>query len=801
MKKLHATALFLLFSTFISAQITTWRKDGNAFWQFENKQIVEYSLPDFKAKTIADSSLLVPAGKRKGLRILWLKASDDNSKLLFFTNSKRVWRYDTRGDYWVLDLKTKQLRQIGVGFPESSLMFAKFSPDGQKVAYVSRHNIYVEGLADGKIQQMTTDGTDKIINGTFDWAYEEELDCRDGFRWSPDSKKIAYWQIDASAVKYFLMINNTDSIYPFTVPVEYPKVGEAPSAARIGVISVENGVYTEGSFRDLKIRKGIEKDEVAPLNNANSKLNKNEAVNNAKPSDAALNGAKNKGFNAELISAILTISANTTQWLNIEGEPNQHYLPSMDWANSSEEIIVQQLNRKQNFSKIWLGNATNGAAKIIYQESDAAWIDTKSNFKSFDESDDKWTWINGGKEFIWLSEKDGWRHYYKVSKDGKKETLLTKGNYDVISECLIDVASNSLYFIASPDNATEKYLYKTTLDGKGNAERLSPLAQIGTHKYTFSPNGKWARHTFSNTETLELEEWLAMPKNKAIDEKISVKTQMEELPPTEKTTEFFQITTEDGVKMDGWVVKPANFDSTLKYPIVFNVYTEPAATTVTNEFGVSQNYLYNGDMSTDGYIYVSLDGRGTPAPKGRDWRKAIYRKVGLVNIRDQAMAAKALFKQWAYVDTSRVAVWGWSGGGSATLNLLFQYPEIYKTGIAVAAVADQLCYDNIYQERYMGIPQENREDFVAGSPITYAKNLQGNLLYIHGTGDDNVHFQNAERLVNELVKYNKQFQYMAYPNRTHGIYEGEGTTTHLVNLFTNYLRANCPSGPRSAQKP
>ena len=774
MKKLFTTSLLLLITAAIFGQITTWRKDGNAYWQFENKKIVEYTLPDFKSKTIADSSLLVPPGKQKVLRILWLKASENNNKLLFFVNSKRVWRYDTRGDYWVLDLITKQLRQLGKGFPESSLMFAKFSPDGKKVAYVSRHNLYVESLVDGKIEQLTTDGTDKIINGTFDWAYEEELDCRDGFRWSPDSKKIAYWQIDASAVKYFLMINNTDSIYPFTVPVEYPKVGEAPSAARIGVISVENGQNTEGPFGELKIK--------------DSKLN-------------GATGATAEQSNADLIVTPPVISANKTQWLNIEGAPNQHYLTSMNWANNSDEIILQQLNRKQNNSKIWLANAENGAAKVIFEETATAWIDTKSNFKSSEDAYDRWTWTNDGTAFIWLSEKDGWRHYYKVSKDGKRETLLTKGNYDVMSECLIDVPSNTLYFMASPDNATERYLYKTSLDGKGNAERLSPINQKGTHKYTFSPNGKWARHTFSNTETLELEEWLSMPKHTTFDEKTGIKIQMEELPPSEKTTEFFQITTEDGVKMDGWVVKPADFDSTLRYPIVFHVYTEPAGTTVTNEFGISQNYLYNGDMSADGYIYVSLDGRGTPAPKGRDWRKDIYRKIGLVNIRDQAMGAKALFKQWSFIDTSRVAVWGWSGGGSATLNLLFQHPEIYKTGIAIAAVADQLCYDNIYQERYMGLPQENKADFVAGSPITYAKNLQGNLLYIHGTGDDNVHFQNAERLVNELVKHNKQFQYMAYPNRTHGIYEGEGTTAHLVNLYTNFLKIHCPAGGRSVQKP
>jgi dipeptidyl-peptidase 4 len=247
--------------------------------------------------------------------------------------------------------------------------------------------------------------------------------------------------------------------------------------------------------------------------------------------------------------------------------------------------------------------------------------------------------------------------------------------------------------------------------------------------------------------------------------------------------------------MDAWMVKPTNFDATKKYPIVFFVYTEPWGQNVKDEYGVANNFLYKGNMADDGYIYISIDNRGTPVPKGRAWRKSVYRKIGLVNIRDQAMAAKEIFK-FPYVDTSRVAVWGWSGGGSATLNLMFQYPEIYKTGIAIAAVGNELTYDNIYQERYMGLPQENKEDFIKGSPITYAKNLQGNLLYIHGTGDDNVHYQNAEMLLNELIKYNKQFQFMPYPNRSHGIFEGEGTREHLQTLYTNYLRQHCPPGGR-----
>ena len=205
------------------------------------------------------------------------------------------------------------------------------------------------------------------------------------------------------------------------------------------------------------------------------------------------------------------------------------------------------------------------------------------------------------------------------------------------------------------------------------------------------------------------------------------------------------------------------------------------------------NFLYNGDFAGDGYIYISVDGRGTPAPKGAAWRKSIYRNIGRINIHDQAMAAKKIL-QWPFIDTSRVAVWGWSGGGSATLNCMFQFPEIYKTGISIAAVDNELTYDDIYQERYMGLPQENKEDFIAGSPLTYAKNLQGHLLIIHGTGDDNVHYANAEMMINQLIKYNKIFQFMPYPNRTHSLSEGEGTRQHLSQFIYKFFKTILPAG-------
>ncbi len=721
MKKILSFIICLLVVNVFFAQGLKWTKDGKGYLRQDKGEIVQFNLPDMQKTVLVTQQQLTPTGKTTPLSIRNYFFTDDNSKVLIYTNSKRVWRYDTRGDYWVLDLKSKKLSQLGKTMPESSLMFAKISPDGSKAAYVSERNVYVEDLSNGKIKALTqTNGTPKLINGTFDWVYEEEFDCRDGFRWSPDSKKIAYWQIDANKIRNYDMLNTTDSIYPFIIPVEYPKVGEFPSPYKIGVVDVKRG---------------------------------------------------------------------KTKWMDIPGVPNNTYVPRMEWAANSDELIIQQLNRKQNESKIMYCNAKTGSTSTIYQESDAAWIDLMGS-----EMVGYWTWLDNNKAFLWESEKDGWRHLYRISKDGKNETLITKGNYDVIGIVLVDEAHNDIYFYASPENATQKYLYRTKLSGEGTAERISPANQKGTHSYDISPDGKYAQHGFNNYYTRRLSEWVTLPDHKALTEKESIAAQVPPSPPLSNNVEFFQVTTVDGVTLDGWMAKPKNFDASKKYPIVFNVYSEPASTTVRDVYGINNNRLYVGDMAADGYIYASLDGRGTPAPKGKAWRKAIYRKIGIVNIRDQAMGATEMFKKWSFIDTSRVAVHGWSGGGSATLNLLFQYPDIYKTGIAVAAVANQLTYDNIYQERYMGIPQENKEDFINGSPITYAKNLRGNLLYIHGTGDDNVHYQNAEMLLNELIKYNKQFQYMPYPNRSHGIYEGEGTGLHLSTMFTKYLRQYCPPG-------
>ena len=729
--RIIAISLLFIFSAqtlFAQRGPINWMADGNAYTKIKEGSIVKVD-PKTDAETILiKKEQLTPAGG-KALQVQSYTFSTDNKKLLLFANTVKVWRLNTKGDYWVLDIASGKLTQLGKGRPVQSLMFAKFSPDAKKAAYVSEHNLFVEDVSSNNIKKMTNDGTRKLINGTFDWVYEEEFGCRDGFRWSPDGSKIAFWQVDATKIRDYFMLNTTDSNYSKIIPVEYPKVGEAPSPVKIGVTDISSGII---------------------------------------------------------------------RWMKIEGDPQQHYLPRMEWSGSNE-LIVQQLDRKQQESKLMYCNTTDGNTNTFWAENDDAWVDLNANDPA------GWNWINKGQDFIWISEKDNWRHIYKISHDGKTETLLTKGNYDIDDIKCIDEANNYIYFTASPANATQLYLYRVRIEnkagildklkkGKDEAELVSAENLTGTHRYNISPNGKFSSHSFSNFNTPPVSEWITLPDNKPVSSAKSIAATLK--TNNENDVEYLQITTEDNVILDAWINKPKDFNSTKKYPVVMYVYGEPAGSTVQNSYGNHTNFLYDGDIRADGYVQVSIDNRGTPMLKSAKWRKSIYRKIGAINIRDLAMGMKKLLQDNAYFDKDRVAVWGWSGGGSSTLNLMFQYADIFKTGIAIAAVGNQLNYDNIYQERYMGLPQENREDFVKGSPIYYAKNLKGNLLYIHGTGDDNVHYSNAEQLINELIKYNKQFQFMPYPNRTHGISEGEGTWQHLTTLYTTYLKQHCLPGAK-----
>jgi dipeptidyl-peptidase 4 len=707
-----------------------WLEDGSAFTTLEksdehkdHRDIVRHDPATGEKEIMVSAAELIPPGESSPLKIEDYAWSKSQTKLLIYTNSKRVWRQNSRGDYWVLDRSARQLRKLGGDGPSSTLMFAKFSPTEKHVAYLRDRNIYIEDLFDHNVRCLTETANDDIINGTGDWVYEEEFGLRDGFKWSPDGASIAYQQIDTTGVQKFPLVNNTDSLYPKVTWFAYPKVGQKNPSCRVGAVDCVSGI---------------------------------------------------------------------TNWIRLPGDSRDHYVPLMDWADNSKELLLQQFNRLQNQNRLFLVDVENRPVtradfqqsnqQPILTEADDAWVDAHNEL----------IWFNDGFKFAWLSDRDGWRHVYIVSRDGRQATLATPGDYDVIKLFKIDEANGCMYFIASPEDASQRFLYRGNLDGTG-IQKVTPKDQTGTHDYQISKDSRYAIHRESSADQPPVETLITLPDHKPVRILKDNKGLTEKLAKLKLAkTEFLRVDIGDGIKLDGWCIKPANLDPSKKYPLLVYVYGEPAGQTVVDRWG-GTSWLWHSMLAQRGYVVMSFDNRGTKAPRGRAWRKSIYQKIGIIPPQDQAAAVKAILKQRPYLDASRVGIWGWSGGGSSSLHAIFKYPKLYSTAIAVAPVPNQRYYDTIYQERYMGLPETNVEGFREGSPINFAKQLEGNLLLIHGTGDDNCHYQTTEMLIDELIAHNKQFAMMAYPNRTHSIKERKNTTRHLRELMTRYLLQNLPT--------
>ena len=376
-----------------------WFGSGDSYLALEpaatpgGTDIIRYQTASGSRDIFVPAARLIPAGEKSPFPIESYSFSSDGGQLLLFTNSKTVWRQNTRGDYWLFNLATGALRKLGGDAPASSLMFAKFAPDGSKVAYVRGNNVYAEDLATRKITQLTRDGSDTVINGTSDWVNEEEFDIRDGFQWSPDSQRIAFWQFNTSAVRTYTLVYDLgdprgeivtaipypgDLPYPQTLRYPYPLTGTPNSSVRVGAVKASGGKIA---------------------------------------------------------------------WMQTAGNPADFYIPRMGWADAGH-LLLQHMNRLQNRNEFLLADAAGGTSRVILVEEDRTWVDLNEQV----------LWINHHQEFLLLSERDGWRHLYRVSLDSGKATVVTRGNFDVVSLERLTGDEKWVYFIASPDNATQRYL-------------------------------------------------------------------------------------------------------------------------------------------------------------------------------------------------------------------------------------------------------------------------------------------------------------------------------------------------------
>ena len=490
-----------------------------------------------------------------------------------------------------------------------------------------------------------------------------------------------------------------------------------------------------------------------------------------------------------LRAGIIDVAEKQTQWVKLETPDEGFYLGQVDWAANSEQLLVETFSRFRDKREFWLASI-DGDLNRIFQEVNKAWAVGSHRINSGAK------WIRDGEAFIFISEKEGWRQAYLLSRDGKQETKLTPGKYDIIDRVWVDQDGGWYYFYASPEDATRKYLYRVPLDGSGKLKRLSPADQPGTHKYVISPDGKLAIHTWSTVNRPPVIDLVELPSHKSvrtINDHPEIRARAESL--IKHPTEFVQIDIGEGVVMDASITKPQDFDESKKYPVFVYVYGEPYLQTVLDHWEAAQ-VDFHRVVADAGYVVVSIDNRGTASPKGAAWRRSVFGSLGPLSTEDQAAALKELARMRSYIDLSRVGIWGWSGGGSNTLNAMFRKPDIYHVGIAVVPQPQPWLYNAWIQEIYMRTREVNAEGYERSAPINFAEGLKGKLLIVTGSGETNTHIQIIEGLVDKLIELGKPFDYMVYPNRNHGLREGPGSVVHVRMLVLRYLIENLPRGPR-----
>lgn len=624
--------------------------------------------------------------------------SNDEQKILLETLTDNIYRRSKQAIYWIYDIKTNSLEKLF----DQKVQEPLFSPDGLKVAYVYRRNLFIKNLELDIVKQITYDGDYQTINGITDWVYEEEFGFVRAFDWSQDSNQIVYMRFDESNVPIFSMDVYGNQTYPFPYMFRYPKAGEE-----------------------------------------NSKI--------------------------ELI--IYNTSSQTKETIDFENE-TPYYIPRIQFTGGRHSLIIQTLNRHQNKLKLWRWNTKKKNLQLLLTEIDEAYVSINDDLK-FIEDD----------RFLWTSEKDGYKHIYHFDKDGKLINQVTQGDWEVTTIYNYNPKSKEIYFQSVEGSSIERGIYAIDISGRSK-RKLQPTH--GFNGATFSTNNSYYIHSYSDELTPPIYTLYETRKNRPIRQLMNNKSLIEKLESYNFSEKEFSTIQINGSELNMWMIKPADFDANKKYPLLMFQYSGPGSQQVSNRWGDSRT-LWHKDLANQGFIIACVDGTGTGF-KGSKFKKSTYLNLVKYESLDQIAAAKTL-GELPYVDHNRIGIWGWSFGGHIATHCLLTGNDIFSFAIAVAPVTNWRFYDTIYTERFMRTPQENPEGYDLNSPINYADQLKGDFLIIHGSGDDNVHVQNTMRMVEALIQADKQFEWMIYPDKNHGI-SGGNTRKHLYTKMTNFIFKN-----------
>jgi dipeptidyl-peptidase-4 len=743
---------------------TLYPKPGN-FGEFapDGKHFIELKVEDAPANTAAQWSLIKKdiEGKLNNTIVLFdskkcdktppqgsYEISSDEKFMVVQYEKQQVYRHSFTAKCYVIDLQSHKITYI-----PGRMRYPTLSPDNKRVAYVKDNNVFIYDLLTASETQITSDGVEnKIINGAVDWVYEEEFTMDNGMRWSPTGKFLAFYHFDESKVKEFSMdMFSSKSLYPTQTQWKYPKAGED---------------------------------------------------------------------NAKVDVHIYGIDDKQTRIAKTNSEKDQ-YLPRIQWSQTDRFLSIQRLNRWQNHWELLFCNSANGACDLVLEEIDSAYVEITDNL----------TFIPNSRQFIYSSEKSGFNHlylhdygdcidkgqfqnYYTPTQQYSK--AITSGNFDVIRFLGYINATKSIVYSSSEQSVLEDHVYCIGLNGKGKKRLTEPGYN---YSINLGPNALYYTESRSNTGHLPVVEHRMKRMDGKWSKDVELNTEWTKKMAslnlgqvkfgefnTDTTkqgywkTEFWNLVTQNGwdtktsadnynthaamlKKQISYTIYPANFDASKKYPVLMFVYGGPGSNQVRNQFG-SRNFFYHQYLASQGYLITVVDNRGT-GRKGAIFKKSTYLELGLLESTDHAFAAQQM-AALPYVDASRIGIWGWSFGGYMSSSAITKHADVFKTAVAVAPVTHWKFYDNIYTERYLRRPIDNPRGYEDNSPLNFTDGIKGNYLLVHGTGDDNVHWQNSAEMMNAMIKSGVRYDAEVYPNRNHGIGD-RAASYHLYRRMTDFI--------------